>query len=385
MKILQSTRNFLFLLLAFLLLYKSIYSEGSFVSKITIALILAISGFFFIKTLLQKNNKNLFYKSWTALFLLNFFGFIFSADFSSQPHIGMFMKILMTSLTFYPFYYFSGKGILTSKHLLWFFVIILPITILQYYFNASQILSERLSGNEDLVNNISYSFVTLIPFVFLFKKNKIISMSSMFVLVFFIIQGAKRGALVTGAIGFVVFIYFSLRTIEKKHRFKSYILFFVALTTMSYFAYFLYIQNEFLISRIQGFGFDSSSGRDIIYTNIFNSWLNSNNWVNIFFGFGFASSLILSGTGNYAHNDWLELLSNFGLLGVSIYAVLFVSTAKYLKYPNWDAAKQFMLLAILLIWGAQTLFSMSYASETGYLKSMLLAYLIGEQRFHIKK
>lgn len=121
----------------------------------------------------------------------------------------------------------------------------LPITILQYFFNANQILAERLSESTDLVNNIAYSFVALIPFVFLFKQKKIFAIASMMILMFFIIQGGKRGALIAGTIGLLFFIYYSLKTVEKKYRYRSFIFVFIGVFGLSYFVYNVFQNNDF--------------------------------------------------------------------------------------------------------------------------------------------
>lgn len=86
------------------------------------------------------------------------------------------------------------------------------------------------------------------------------------------------------------------------------------------------------------------SGRDRIYANIFNGWLDSDNFINLLFGYGFAGSRLLSGSGHFAHNDWLELLSNFGLLGVTIYIVLFYSASKFIRNNKWGSDKKIIFI-----------------------------------------
>lgn len=373
-------RNLLFFLFVLYYSQGTLYAAGSIIAKSALAVILLVSGFYFIKTLAQRNNKNFFYNAWTVLLLLNIVGFVFTADFGHPNHVSMFKGILTRSLTFYPFYYFAQKGLLKSKHLIYFFIILLPVTIFQYFFNANQILLERLTDNTDLVNNIAYSFVALIPFVFLFKEKKVYSIGAMALLMFFIIQGGKRGALIAGVIGLMFFIYYQLKTIDKRHRYRSYLLVLIGALGLGYFAYDVFQNNEFLIARMQKLGeAGGSSGRDIIYMNLFKAWFNSDSLFHLLFGYGFASSLYLSGTGNFAHNDWLELLSNFGLLGALIYALLFYAAIKYIRNKSWDIDKRILLLTIVSIWFFSTLVSMSYTSMNGYIQSMFLAYLIGSK------
>src|SRR5699024_6219047 len=142
--------------------------QGSIIAQAALGLIYLISGNYFIKTLLQKKNKSFFFKIWTALLILNIVGFVFTADYTK--HLGMFKGVLMSLLTFYPFYYLAQNGYLKRKHLVQFFVVMLPLTIGIFYFNRNAILTEATSDNIEVVNNIAYSFVGLIPFVFLIQQ-----------------------------------------------------------------------------------------------------------------------------------------------------------------------------------------------------------------------
>lgn len=373
-------RDLLLLLLVIYYSQGSLYVQGSFLSQGILLFILTISGYFFLKTLVLKSNKNNFYKTWSALLILNIFGFVFTADYYNPLHLGMLKLILINFLPFYPFYYFSNKGYLKARHLLRFFLLLLPITILQFSLHANQILADRITDNTDIVNNIAYSFVALIPFVFLLKKNKFFSILAMGILIFFLIQGSKRGALISGAIGLLLFIYFHLRTIEQKNRLKGYLIGLLVTSCLSYYAYNVYEQNEYLISRMQNlFQEGGSSSRDIIYTNIFNGWYSSESYFNLLFGFGFAASLKLSGTNHFAHNDWLELLSNFGLLALLIYFFLFYSIIKEIYNPELDVDKKILLVTIILLWLISSLVSMFYTSPNGFIYSLLLAFLIGSK------
>ena len=377
-------RSILLIILLLIIVYFSqgvFYATGSIISQLCLFSFLALSGIYLIKLLLSRKEKELFFKAWTALLLINILGFIFTGYISNPSHFGMFKGILISSLPFYPIYYFSKKNILSSKHLIVFFVVMLVISILQFYFNRDIILLERISGNENIVNNAAYMFVNLIPFVFLIKNNRLISMASMLLIIFFIIQGSKRGAILVGAFGAIMYVYYLLRTVDKKKRLRGYLLVSVLIGVIAYFVYNFYLENEFLRNRMlllsEG-GASVSSGRDVIYSRIFNSWYYSDNLINLLFGFGFAGSQYLT-RGAFAHNDWLELLSNFGLLGVVIYLWLFFAAYKLIRNGNWNSDKKYIFFTVVAMWFLVTLFSMGYTSSAGYMRAMILAYLIGSR------
>src|SRR5690606_2283627 len=292
---------------------------------------------------------------------------------------GMFKRVLICLLPFYPFYYFATKGHLKAKHLIRFFLFILPVFILQYFFNRNQALQEQVGDSENVVNNIAYTFVKLIPFVFLLKTKKVWSVLLMLLLMFFIIQGAKRGAIFAGAFSLLIFTYYQIRTVSKKNRIKGYILSFIGILFIGYFAYDFYLQNEFLIQRMQQLNEGGTSGRNTIYTNVFNGWYAADSIIKLIFGFGFAASMKLSGSGHFAHNDWLELLSNFGLVGVVIYLLFFYSLIKCLTNSNWGIDKKLILLVAVLIWFIVSIISMGYTSESNYLLIIMIAYMIGNK------
>ena len=370
-------RNFLLFLFALYYALNWLYSTGSVISQICIVTIILISGVYFIKTLLLNDKNSLFYNAWTLLILLNIIGFIFNPDLSEGRARDMFKNILGGMLPFYPFYYFAKKDILNSTHLIRFFLIIMPVIILQFFKIESTILIEMDTDNTNVVNNMAYSFVSLIPYVFLVKRKKLLSGGLMIIIILFIIQGAKRGAIIVGSIGLLMYFYYLMITIEKRQLILGSMAVIIIFLGLSVFAYKTLISNEFLIGRMTSVLEGDLSGRNIIYKTIFSKWYNCNNIFNLVFGFGFAASVKIAG--DYAHNDWLELLSNFGVLGICAYLFLFYAAAKYCLSKVWLIDKRVLMITITLMWFFTSLFSMSYASLGGFMQAILLGYLIGNR------
>jgi len=376
MSIIRFCRNLLFALFAVYYAQGFLYKPGSIISKTCLFIILAISAIFLVRTLIIKK-KCLFYNIWTLLLFLNIFGFIFTADFSNTLHTSMFKNILGCMLPFYPFYYFAKNKILKSTHLIIFFCVMLPVIIIQYFlFRNYIILEENQSGSTDIVNNIAYVFVGLIPFVFLIKRNKLISGIIMALLMSFIIGGSKRGAIISGAMGLLMYFYYQVKTIKSSNFIRGRIVAFILIISLSLIAYKAYISNEFAINRMYALTEGNSSHRDEIYTAIWNKWYNIDNIWNFLFGFGFAASIDISG-GTYAHNDWLELLSNFGLLGICIYFSLFFASLRITMKSEWASDKKILTITNFLIWFIITLFSMRYSNFEAYPQVIMFAYLIG--------
>lgn len=370
------TRNILFGLIIIYFSQGSLYTQGGVISQLCLLLIYIISGYYFVKSFLLID-KDRFYKIWTIFFIFNIVGFSLTTTTSNSVHFGMLKSILMTFLIFYPFYYFTRKGILKPNHLLIFFLISIPITILTFYFNQSNILANRLSGREDVVNNVTFTFARLIPFVFLFKNKRIISSASLMLLVYFVILGSKRGTLIAAIAGAAIFAYYQLSISNKKYRVRDYIIGGAFVIILGYFMINFYMSNEYLLSRMTDLMEGNSSGRDTIFSNLLKSWYDSDNYLNLFFGFGFGSSLYLSGTGNIAHNDFLEILSNFGIIGLSLYLLLLYQVFKYIFDKSNSKQHRMLMLASISVWILIGLTARSYYAMDGYLHSMIFAYLYG--------
>lgn len=375
-------RDLLLILFVIYFAQGSLYSSGSIISQSVLFTVFIFSSYYFLLLLIIEK-KNFFFRTWTAFMLLNVFGFVLTASISSSQQFAMLKRLLMFLLPFYPFYYFSIKNYLNSKHLMRFFVFMLPVFIIQFYTSTARTLAERDISEDSLVNNVSYSFVGLLPFIFLFKKRKILSYFLMMVLIIFIIQGTKRGAIISGAIGLIIFIYYQLKTIERKYKLRGYIIVAIATTALVYYSYDLFQNNEYLIYRMQKLSEeDGSSGRNVIYSTLFNTWYNSEDILNVLFGFGFASSLQIAG--NFAHNDWLELLTSFGFLGVFIYSILFYALFKYIFNNKWEIDKKLLLFTVVLLWLFASIVSMGFTSRSGLIQAILIAYLVGSKSNRIE-
>ena len=79
----------------------------------------------------------------------------------------------------------------------------------------------------------------------------------------------------------------------------------------------------------------------------------------------------------HAHNDWLELAVNQGLLGIIVYAVYWKNV--YKEWRHSDRTQPYSLAFGTLVLGlfVQSLFSMSYGNMEFY-STMLLGYCMAQ-------
>lgn len=366
-------RELLFALFAIYNIQGWLYPTGSFLSRSCLLGIILISGIYFIKTLLIKNKNNLFYTAWTLFIILNITGFIFNPQISSGPAREMFKRIMGGLLPFYPFFYFATKDELKPNHMIRFFLVMVPIQIFQYLNFEVNVLLER-SDRTDVVNNLSYTFVNMLPYIFLIKNKKVFSAALFAVLLSFVINGSKRGAIISGSIALFMYFYYMMKTVEKRNQIFGYVGFIIITVGLSIFLYKASLSNQFMIKRMTSILEGNTSGRDVLYGTIFNHWYYSDNIFNLIFGFGFSASVDIVGT--RAHNDWLELLSNFGLIGIFAYLFLFYAAVKNLLNKEWMPENRILFMTIIMIWFFKSLVSMWYISLDGFFYCVMLGYLL---------
>lgn len=349
---------------------------GSPIGQISLVVIIIVSLFFMLRVITLKSKQPPFVWVWFFLILLNVLGYLFTSNLEESSNFSQIKTILIATLPFYPFYYLTRKSIIQRKHLIVLFLVMLAVSILQFYYNKQTILSMRLSDREDVVNNIGYYFVMLVPYVFLFKK-KILSLLSLFIILIFVIQSAKRGALIVALVGTTIFIYHQLFLQKSTHFVRNFALSAIALISISLYLYNYFLNNDYLIARLDQID-EGGSGRSTIYSNLLSSWYRSDDIINFIFGYGFRSSVRYSGTGNLAHNDWLEMLINFGLLGFLTYFLIFVSLIYSIFSKGTKSQNKFVILSITLIWFSTSLFSMFYTTTISVFAIIVLAYLLGD-------
>src|SRR5690625_1832540 len=301
MKIHVYIQIFLLSLIVLYLGQGSFYPQGSIISQAALGFIIIISLVYLWKTLLSKNNKNLLYKFWTGFLALIILGYLFTGEINNSIHFGQLKVLLFGLLSFYPFYFFSRKEFFRRKVLIIFFLLIIIVAIFSFYYNCEYIHMKRLSSDENVVNNITYMFLCLMPFVFLLKNKKLTSVGCMLLLLYFIILGSKRGALITGFFGFLIYAWFLFKNIEGKYKFINYLLGFLLLAAIILFVYKQLGSNEYFLSRLESTG-QQKEVRNINFGSLWQGWLNSDSYLNLLFGYGFAATLMISATGNLAHN-----------------------------------------------------------------------------------
>ena len=372
-----------YLLLATIVIYfcqGSLYANGSIISQGAMVLWMLINLSYFIKY--TSKFKLLFFEKIILWFwFINTCYWLFSekvlmsAWYEPLSTLNNFKSIFCTFLTYFPFRYFTRKNILTENHLSFFAVIMLIAFVLSFFSYEVRMLDKY--NREAITNNMGYRFVTLLPFLAIFRKT-IYSYILAFIASYFVIMSSKRGAILCCALFLVLLFYHTFKNIPRKRRFFYSILVLGVFSLSLYFLFDIFMSNEYLMMRLtnMGIGDDDSGEARVDQVSAIINYTTNGSFFHFLFGYGFDKSVMIAG--NYAHNDWAELLANLGVFGCVIYLLFFTSLRSFfVKNKQFLSPMQkLMYVSILGCWLLTSMFSMGYISGTSFLYTSVIAYLV---------
>ena len=288
---------------------------------------------------------------------------------------GYIKSIYLSILPIYAFYYFSLKGYLTAERLRWWAVVFCISTVVSYYYNMQQALiklMERGSSAEETTNNAGYLFLSLIPIWVLFSKKPLLQYVGLAFCMAYIVMGMKRGAIAVGGVVVLYFVWNIIRNSKGKQRFFVILLTAALAVAGVYFVIHMMSSSDYFLQRLEATKEGNSSGRDNLYSFFWTYFTEKANFIHYLIGRGANGTLEIYY--NYAHNDWLEIAVNQGLLGIFVYAIYWKQL-----YSTWRRSTNIEAKTILalvgIIYFAEALFSMSYGGMT-YVCTSVLGYAL---------
>lgn len=229
-------------------------------------------------------------------------------------HLGL-SFLWFLSYTFFEFLAKSRKINYDSLSTFFYFLFIFYVFAQFYYFIDLYILKGTIP-----VLNLVYNVLVLFPWL-IDSKKKIINKSTFFLVIISVFLSMKRSALIVLPI-FLLIHVIGKGFINKKN--QSYYFKIIGFFLVFIFLFFIadYLSGGFLSSRFTEEALSSGSGRDIIYLKAINN-IKNRNLFDLLVGYGSGSSVSFIGTG--VHNEWLEFVFSFGVIGVFLYFGLICS------------------------------------------------------------
>lgn len=290
--------------------------------------------------------------------------YITEGDIKKVTNFYYLKDIYISMLPLYTFYYYSQKRYIKKEHLFYLLLLFVLITWALFFQNYANMLATAIakgSTREEFTNNIGYSFVALFPLLLLCNKKPLLQYILAFICICGIIMSMKRGAMAVGTCCFIYFIYTALKSTKGYAKALIVLISIVAIIATYYYVVNMLETSDYFVRRINDTLEGNASARNIIYARLWNTFINEPNLLKVLFGRG-ANATLTVGI-NYAHNDWLELLTNQGILGVIVYINYFVAILKDARrLRGINTLYSHVLYISFFILFLKTIFSMSYAS-----------------------
>lgn len=372
-----------YLFLAAIVIYfsqGSLYANGSIISQGTMALWMLINLSYLIKYASKFNLlfiEKIIFWFWFINSCYWFFSdkVLLSAWYEPLSTMNNFKSIFCTLLTYFPVRYFTRLYILTEKHLSVFAAIMLIAFILSYLSFEARMMYEL--NRDAITNNMGYRFVALLPLLAIFRNIKF-TYTSILIASYFVIMSSKRGAILCCALFIFLLLYYSFKNIPRNKKVLYSILILGVFSVSVYYLIDIFMSNEYLITRLTNMeaGVDDSGNARVNQVSAIINYTTNGSIFNFLFGYGFDKSVMIAG--NYAHNDWAELLANLGALGCVLYLIFFISLISIFTKNKLllSPMQKLMFVSILGCWLLVSMFSMGYTSNNSFLYTMVIAYLV---------
>ena len=275
-------------------------------------------------------------------------------QFSSFAYLQMFFRSI---LPFFVFYLITLKCQLSNNTILrcfFYFFVTYSLGFYELVFHNTWHAGE-LYGTF----NIGYRIIGLIPMLYLLNLGKNTKLIVLVVLMALVFISSKRGAILTGVVLFFIYIRYTFKSLvfSTSKLVGTLFLFIILMAILYNFAYDMFFQSEGMQSKFYKTLEGDSNGRDDLYYLFFNYILKMNSPSALLFGNGADSTLEIYG--HYAHNDWLEIGMNQGLLGIAIYVIYWICFYKEWRSNNAKTNFDACIFSIMVAYFLVSLFSMS--------------------------
>lgn len=302
--------------------------------------------------------------------------YIIIFSWSEVPNSTFLKNIFLSLPNVYVFYYFSRKGYLTGKALKKWVIVFLASSVFRYIDNQMAFLDMmQLKGvqTKEMTNNMGYLFVALMPTIAVFKDKVRIQYGILILCMAFIMMAMKRGAIIVGTIMLIYILYFNYKYNKNVSK-RKVIVFSLFIIVAAYFiTEYMLESSDYFMSRIEQTKEGNSSGRNALYERYWNHFKNETDIFKYLLGNGANATL---GIGvNYAHNDWLEIAIDEGVLGLVIYCIYWFCFWRTIASIKYNITAKLVLTLTFISFLIMTVFSMSYTEYSIYSCSVFGYYL----------
>lgn len=223
---------------------------------------------------------------------------------------------------------------------------VMLLLVVQYYRIYS--LAEELGGGHI---GVSYHPLFLLP-VLMLHPSKLLRYLSVGIVLVVLFSSMKRGGLLAFGAGMLVYILVR-EHVNSKTRFWGWFMAIIAVAVLGIAFWYLGTHNDnYVLERFVNIQEDEGSGRLDVWKQTWSMIINSD-LVNFLFGHGYNAVLMDSPLYLSAHNDWLEVWYDYGLIGFLLLVFAIVSWIRFALHLYMEkspmAASCFMLGTVFAV------------------------------------
>ena len=230
-------------------------------------------------------------------------------------------KTSWSLLPIFAFYHFAKKGMLTKQFMMRWLYVFVAIATISYFSEMRESMMRR--DGEESTNNAGYLIVSLIPmFVFLKDRSwkQYLLIGGALLLAFL---SVKRGSILVGVVAVVVYFWYLFKNSKRKTQLKVVIALIIAVYGIFYTFDRLSTSSAYFQERVEETMEGDTSGRDEIQGFLLAYYINQYSPTEKLIGRGANATVEIFGM--FAHNDWVELGINQGLLGMLLYLFFWIA------------------------------------------------------------
>lgn len=314
------------------------------------------------------------FAKWLLLLIIIISLYFYGAD-ANAYNSTTYSNTIIPLLSFFPIYYFARNGLISDKYLSLFTYALLIIIIISFVKTRHTAFSELAYDSDNVTINYGYLFATFVPLIF-FRKKIVVQLILFFICLVGSVISVKRGAILSTSFGFALYIFYYLKQHNKYGGIKKFIIniMFVAIIWIGiYYLYMYSINNDAFMLRVEMSQGGDMSGRDTIISELWQIIMSQNDF-NLIFGNGY--SAVRNIIEIEAHNDWLEILVDYGIIGFTIYLAMVLSLIVFtFRYPILKF--KYVLITGTTVWLIKSIFSMSFNNYNSIVLMIIFGYVFG--------
>lgn len=228
-------------------------------------------------------------------------------------------------MSYHFFYNFSENNPRSKK-----IIIALFMCMFLFYIWANFYIRNNITqtfATEYAITGYAYYFIVFVPFIVLIQNIKFRNVLWVISLIL-VVTSYKRGPIIILPLMFIAY-YFTKSVLN-----GNWLKFIAGIIPVLFITFFIFnwiddLSGSFLSLRFNAEELSTGSGRIDLWTTAINS-LKQRGDLSLLIGTGSGSSVRLLGTG--VHNEWLEFLFSFGLIGSTLYFFMcVVLIRRYIK------------------------------------------------------